>query len=307
MARGDGNRGNIYSGERKRRTPEELAAHKADRAARSKAFADRRQAAADRRAQRLASDLAQPFNVAARSLRRFQRSGLVQPSARNQPVTEEMLTRLERRVESYLRRAEREQQHEALKARWNYKNEGTPETHEHASKIRQSALSRMHALGKISADDWAAAQEIAAVVEGIERQVGVRSASLEARVDHSGSGRDALVESLGRVRKEVAYRAWRMAIPHPKRMVLDMIVEDKGYVAVARRYRMHWRTARKILISALRMWPTFHEIATRDVDREDLRALYRRLGEGYVLPPRPRPQPAPDDAEGCDDAGTKSD
>ena len=51
-------------------------------------------------------------------------------------------------------------------------------------------------MGKISADERAAAEEIAGVVERIRRAGSIRSASLETRVDFANSGRDQLVESL---------------------------------------------------------------------------------------------------------------
>lgn len=180
----------------------------------------------------------------------------------------------------------------ALEARWSHKQEGTPETHERIAIVperrRQSALSRMVKLGKITADELAAAQQIAQVVEMIERGVSVRSASLEARVDNSGSSRDALVESLGRIRAEVAYRAWREAIPMPRRMIIDLIVTDVSYVRLAKSYNLHWQTARKRLITALRMWPSFQIQARQSVTKDTVHEVYSKLGDGVLLQPKPR-------------------
>lgn len=185
------------------------------------------------------------------------------------------------------RREESERRHEAMIARWRHKNEGTPETHEKANALperrRQSPLHRMERLGKISADERAAAEEIAGVAERIRRAGSIRSASLETRIDFANSGRDQLVESLGRIRLEVAYRAWREAIPQPRTMVLDMIMTNQSFVQLARAHGMQWRTARKRLITALRMWPEMAAAARRDVDREDVEAVYARLGAGELL------------------------
>lgn len=185
------------------------------------------------------------------------------------------------------RREEADRRHEAMVARWRHKNEGTPETHEKANALperrRQSPLHRMERLGKISADERAAAEEIADVAERIRRAGSIRSVSLETRVDFANSGRDQLVESLKRVRLEIAYRAWCEAIPRPTAMVLDMVLSDRSFVQLARAHGMQWRTARKRLITALRMWPEMAAAARRDVDREDIEAVYARLGAGELL------------------------
>jgi hypothetical protein len=185
------------------------------------------------------------------------------------------------------RREESERRHEAMVARWRHKNEGTPETHEKATALperrRQSPLHRMERLGKISADERAAAEEIAGVAERIRRAGSIRSVSLETRVDFANSGRDQLVESLKRIRLEVAYRAWCEAIPRPRAMVLDMVLSDQSFVQLARAHGMQWRTARKRLITALRMWPEMAAAVRRDVDREDVEAVYARLGAGELL------------------------
>ena len=173
---------------------------------------------------------------------------------------------------------------------------GTPETlakHEAIpARQREGALARMAMLGKVTIDELAAAQEIIDIAEMIERGVSVRSASLEARVDGSGSGRDVLVEGLGRIRAEVAYTAWRQHIPMPRAMILDMIVRDKPYVAAARAYNLNYRTARKRLISSLRLWMELKDAAYRDVTDDAVQAVYARLGEGALAHPLPK-HPSP--------------
>ena len=185
----------------------------------------------------------------------------------------------------------REIERERLTKRWSHKNEGTPETHERASKVRQSPIHRMHALGKITNDQLLAAQEIAGVVEMIERGVSVKSASLEARVDCSNSARDGLIESLGRIRLEVTYRAWRQAIPMPRRMIIDILTSTASYVRIAAKHGLAWRTARRRLVTALDMWLDYRELVRDTIDERDVAARYARLGEGVLLPPRARPEP----------------
>ncbi|WP_422057339.1 hypothetical protein [Sphingomonas sp.] len=200
---------------------------------------------------------------------------------------------LKKRYGPAMRAAEAEAR-AALEAKWSHK-QGAPETLERIDRVpehrRQSPLSRMAKLGKIDAEDLAAAEEIASVVEMIERSVSVRSGSLEARVDCSGSARDQLVESLGRIRLEVAYRAWRNSIPNPKRLIIDMVLTNTPYVRLAKEHGLHWRTARKRLISALRMWPSFKLLARHTVKRDDVEDAYARLGEGTLLAPRPKAPP----------------
>lgn len=223
------------------------------------------------------------------------------PSERS---VEQVAAVMERRHLAALRAAEAEMARTEAQARWSHKWEGTPETHEkfsaapdRISRFGHSAIHRMHALGKISAEELAAAEEIAMVVEMIERDVSMGTGSFAilsemlVRVDCSGSARDQLVESLGRIRLELAYRAWRQCVPNPKRMIIDMVTSNVPYVRLAASYGMHWRTARKRLISALRMWPQFKDNARHFVDRDDVHAAYERLGEGTLLAPRPKPAP----------------
>jgi hypothetical protein len=163
-------------------------------------------------------------------------------------------------------------------ARWSHKNEGTPETHEHASKIRQGALARLYLSGAINADQLAWACEIAMAAELIERDVRVRVASLETRVDNGGSGRNMLVEGIMRVRREVAYTHWRGWIPHPKRAILDMLVgEPRAYSTVAGEYRVGKVKLRRLLIQAIDLWPQAMERAEKQVDNATLAAAYAAI------------------------------
>lgn len=188
--------------------------------------------------------------------------------------------------------AMREVAKQELLDRYGHKR-GTPETLARIDAVpdrrRQGALARMAMMGKITTDELSAACEIAQVAEMIERGVGIRSASLEARVDGSGSGRDVLVESLGRIRAEVTYTAWRQHIPLPRAMILDMVIHDKPYVAAARAHGLNYRTARKRLISSLRLWSELREEANRSVTDQVVEMAYARLGEGSLAHPLPKP------------------
>lgn len=187
--------------------------------------------------------------------------------------------------------AMREVAKQELLDRYGHKR-GTPETLAKHDAIperqREGSLARMAMLGTINADELAAACEIIDIARMIERGVSMRGTSLEARVDNSGSGRDQLVEGLNRIRSEVAYTAWRQHIPMPRAMILDMIVRDKPYVAAARAYGVNYRTARKRLITALRMWFDLKEAAVRDVTDDAVLAVYARLGEGSLAHPLPK-------------------
>lgn len=153
--------------------------------------------------------------------------------------------------------------------RWDHKREGTPETHEHASRTWQAPLSRLLEAGHIDREQHEWACEIAAVAESIERDVAIKGASWEMRVDCSGSGRLNLAEGVMRVRREMAYSWWRERIPHPRRAVLDMLIgEPLPFSAVARRYRMGHRRTKRLLIDAINLWPDAMDHA--DVDREEI-------------------------------------
>lgn len=156
-------------------------------------------------------------------------------------------------------RAFRKQRAESLK-RWDHKHHGTPETHEHASRRNQGALSQLCKNGTIDHHQLAAAVQIAETAERIGADVAVRTASLETRVDSMGRREAEFFERLGQVRREVAYTRWRAEIgPGSLRPVMEMIAGDGsgeaiGFTIVARRHRMHNRRAKRLLIEALDLW-----------------------------------------------------
>jgi hypothetical protein len=164
-----------------------------------------------------------------------------------------------------------------LLQRWKHKNDGTPETHEHASHCNQGALARLYKNGTIDSEQLASAVEIALVAERIARDVSIRTASLETRVDVTRIGDGGFFEALGQVRREVAYSWWRARLRQPA-PVLDMLVcEPAGYTVVAKRYRMGNERALTLLIDALDLWPEALSLAFKQVDEKDLAIAHARL------------------------------
>lgn len=140
-----------------------------------------------------------------------------------------------------------------------------------------SALAVMHERGAITPAQFFAAEQIAMTAEAIERAVSVKGASLEARVDQSGSARDHSIERLAMVRREQTYTRWRLALPTPKRMVIDMVLSPRSLVATARVYRMPWRKARVLLVDALDRWIDIERRVAHEIDQEELDRVNRRL------------------------------
>lgn len=141
----------------------------------------------------------------------------------------------------------------------------------------RSALAYMRERGNLTDDQFYSAQRIAEIAEMLQRSVGIGCASLEARVDCSGSARDALNESLYRVRAEGAYTEWRSKLPLPRRMVIDMVTQDSGLKAIASQHSMGWPKAQEILKAALDLWPeTFAKYVGR-IDQDDLDRQHARL------------------------------
>ena len=140
-----------------------------------------------------------------------------------------------------------------------------------------SSLERLEARGVITDMQLQAARDIAEVAERIERQVGVKTASLMARVDCEGSGRDPHYESLTRVRYERAYSDWRLKLPLPRRMVLDMVTEDHQLAAIGVRHGKHWRAAIETLKRALDKWEECKDDAFNRIDQDDVDSSQARL------------------------------
>ena len=162
--------------------------------------------------------------------------------------------------------------------RWAKRGDGTAETHERAGRVHQGAIARLYASGGITADQLAYAVEIATVSERIGADVTVKTASLETRIDSGRRGDGTFYEALSRVQHEVAYTYWREAIEGPVQAVLDMIVGDTiGFTVVAKRYNMHNRRAKRLLIAALDAWPRFLSQGRHVVTEETLTLFHAAI------------------------------
>lgn len=166
---------------------------------------------------------------------------------------------------------------------FGHKVNGTTETHAKAARTRQGAVARLFQAGDLSIDQLGSAQEIAAAAEAIGRGLGVRTVSLETRVD--GGRRDgAFFEALGAVRRELAYTAWRAALrrqlpPGLAPAVLAVVVDDLGVSLAAKRWRMRNAAMKALLRRALELWPGLLRAAREAIDEPALeRAQARVLG-----------------------------
>ncbi|MBA4091404.1 MAG: hypothetical protein C0494_12560, partial [Sphingobium sp.] len=186
---------------------------------------------------------------------------------------------------------------EAVQVRelWSHKAYGTPETWDRSLRTHDDALIQLHRNGTLDKEQLEWAAQIGNVYRSLEADVGIKVASLEARVDQSrGGGRTA--EHVMRVRAHLAYGYWRDALPTPKQMVLDMIVGDAvGYTVAARRYRVHNRKAKRLLLEAINRWPVCIAYAFSAVDQ----ATVDMVEAGWATEPvwlarwvKPPPRPA---------------
>ena len=151
-----------------------------------------------------------------------------------------------------------------------HKRNGTPETHAHAARPREGALSRLYLSGAIDSELLAAGELIALVFRRITSDVAVRTANLEPQID-SGIDADALLwEKLGTVRLEMAYSAWRRDLGAGATVAIAVIIDDVGIAAAARRGHMHVRRARKLLIDALELWGIHWIGVCRHIDEDDV-------------------------------------
>lgn len=141
---------------------------------------------------------------------------------------------------------------------------------------QQSSIRKLLDDGQITDEQFYAAQSIARVAEMIQRNVSVRCASLEARVDCAGSGRDILVERLGAVRMEAVYTKWRTSIAVPRRMIVDMVLEDRSLFTTARVHGVGWPRAKRLLGDALDRWNDLMERARKDIDQDDVDRAHAR-------------------------------
>lgn len=158
-----------------------------------------------------------------------------------------------------------------LNERFGHKREGTLETLDKASGVKQGSLARMFQNGHISIDQLAWSQEIRAIAQSIQREVGLCVISAETRVDNGSAFFKREEQSLGRVRSEMAYTAWRGSLEKPQ-PILAMIVEDRALRPVAETFRMRDAKLKKMLTDSLDAWPDYYRDACDRVSEKDLEA-----------------------------------
>jgi len=158
---------------------------------------------------------------------------------------------------------------------WSHKAHGTAATHAHNARPRVGAVARLYASNTLDDNQLAYADMIKCAVDRVRDSVSVRTASLETRVDVSRRGGE-FFEALGSVRMEQAFTNWRASLPKPA-LVIDIVVEDLGLAAAARRHRVHHKRASQLLVEALKAWPRFSADARRRIDEADLARAHARL------------------------------
>jgi hypothetical protein len=147
-----------------------------------------------------------------------------------------------------------------------------------ARRRHQSSLAVLRDNNQLTNDQHLAALQIAAAVEAIRRQVCVRSSSVEARVDCSGSAHNALHEQLRQVHLERALALWwRRLWSKTRGMTLEMIIADNGLKNIARQHQYGWPRALRLLQDALDRWNDIMQKVVRDIDERDLEAAHMRL------------------------------
>lgn len=144
----------------------------------------------------------------------------------------------------------------------------------------RSPIESMLARGGLTPEQFRAAEEIVAVIELIRSDVGCRGAMLQMRVDQSRALIDAALESLARVRAEVAYSLWRQRLPMPRQMVIDMLTLPQPMFRTARSYGVGWPKARKLLTAALDRWDEALDQSMRRIDQAEVDAVLARIENG---------------------------
>ena len=155
--------------------------------------------------------------------------------------------------------------------------QGTAPTHAAAQRRREGALARLYLSGTISLGELGAAEEIAAAAERIGAAVGVRTMSMETRVDGGGFGDGSFWEGLGQVRREMAYRRWRSDLGRHAGAIEDLIIRDIGLVETAAAHRMGVRRLRGLLLIALGAWPMHCRWVREEVNDDDLTRAHARI------------------------------
>lgn len=158
---------------------------------------------------------------------------------------------------------------------FRHKANGTVETHARAARTRQGAIARLHQSGAIDDEQLAAAALVTWVYDRIARDVTVRTASMETRVDRSPHGK-ATREALWVMEMELAYSRWRTMLGAKAGPVLDVIIHDRGLVDVATDASMGPPRLRRMVADALTSWAQIW--SETDVSEWDAAWVERRIG-----------------------------
>lgn len=140
-----------------------------------------------------------------------------------------------------------------------------------------SSLARLNTRGVITDQQLDAAKEIALIRERIGQDVGVRGGAVAARVDCEGSNRDFCAESLSRIRAERAYSIWRLRLPLPRALVVDMIFQDHQLAAIAKSYNTGWPKAIERLRDALDLWWELKREMRDAINQDDVDEVVRKI------------------------------
>lgn len=142
----------------------------------------------------------------------------------------------------------------------------------------QSAIAVLRDSGRLTNHQFEAAENIAAASRAIRGEVRVRGSSVMARVDCSGSATQHLLEHIRQAHLARAYRRWWSSGTRvPRAMVLEMIVEDAGLKQIARRHRVGWPRAFRMLSDALDSFNDILERVMQEIDERDLQAAHMRI------------------------------
>ena len=139
------------------------------------------------------------------------------------------------------------------------------------------ATSREYRLARAAGmRELAAAALVTWVYDRIARDVTVRTASMETRVDRSPHGK-ATREALWVMEMELAYSRWRTMLGAKAGPVLDVIIHDRGLVDVATDASMGPPRLRRMVADALTSWSQIW--SETYVDEWDALWVERRIGQ----------------------------
>ena len=175
-------------------------------------------------------------------------------------------------------RRDRRTHDRSYRGRDRTKDNGTPETAAKSRRVHQGSVARLFENGHLTIDQLAASQQIRTVAERIGRDVGMRSMSMETRVDANRRAGDIFFERLGAVRAEVAYGRWRGALRDMRKgkAVTDVVLDDLACRTAAKTHGMRDATLRRHLSDALDLWFELVGDVCKEIGEEEKAAAEAR-------------------------------